>query len=140
MVRGLRKAKAFSLTIFIAITILVAGCAGVSERAKSLDVTTRAYEKGLRWGKFDEARAFKAGPQQFLTNSERRRLQNIHVTGYDLINSSVSPDHSNAILMVRIRYVNDNDAIEKTFIDRQTWHYDQKLQRWQLESPIPSFR
>lgn len=138
MVRGLTKG--FVLAVLVAIITLSTGCAGVSERAKSLDLITRSYEKHLRWGKFEEARAFRAGPQQYLTNRERRRLQNIHVTGYDLINSSVSADQSNAILMVRIRYVNDNDAIERTFIDRQTWHYDQKLNRWVLESPIPSFR
>ena len=138
MARGLTKGIA--LCVVVTVALLSSGCAGISERAKSLDLITRSYEKHLRWGKFEEARAFKAGPQQYLTNSERRRLQNIRVTGYDMLNSSVSADHSTAILMIRIRYVSDEDAIEKTFIDRQKWHYDEASERWFLESPIPSFR
>ncbi len=138
MARGLMKGIAWC--VLATVVILSSGCAGISDRAKSLDLITRSYEKHLRWGKFEEARAFKEGPQQYLTNSERRRLQNIRVTGYDMLNSSVSPDQSTAILMVRIRYVSDEDAIENTFIDRQKWHYDQATQRWFLESPIPSFR
>ena len=138
MARGLTKGIA--LCVVVTVALLSSGCAGISERAKSLDLITRSYEKHLRWGKFEEARAFKAGPQQYLTNSERRRLQNIRVTGYDMLNSSVSADHTTAILMIRIRYVSDEDAIEKTFIDRQKWHYDEASERWFLESPIPSFR
>ena len=116
------------------------GCAGFSDRGKSLDKLTRAYEKHIRWGKFEEARAFQKGPQEFLTDSERRRLQNIRVTGYDMLNSHVSEDQSTAVLMVRIRYFNDEYAIEKTFIDQQKWQFDEEGEHWFLVSPIPSFR
>ena len=116
------------------------GCAGVSERAKSLDTITRAYEKHLRWSKYEEARAFKKGAQTFLTDNERRRLQNIRVTGYDILNTQVSKDQNTAVMMVRIRYFHDEYAIEKTFIDQQQWEYDEKSENWYLTSPIPSFR
>jgi len=138
MASGLTKFMAVCL--MAAVAILSSGCAGFSDRAKSLDLITRAYEKHLRWGKFEEARAFKEGAQQYLTNSERRRLQNIHVTSYDMLDSRVSADQSTAILIVRIRYVNDEYGIEKTFIDQQKWHYDASRERWFLESPIPTFR
>lgn len=133
-------AKNMALLVMLTVAVLTAGCAGVSERAQALDTVTRAYEKHLRWGKFEEARAFRKGAQEYLTDSERRRLQNIRVTGYDMLNSSVSPDQMTAILMVRIRYFHDEYAIEKTFIDQQKWQFDETLGRWFLESPIPSFR
>jgi hypothetical protein len=122
------------------ITLLGTACGGVSERAETLDTITRAYEKHLRWGKFDEAQVFRKGEQHFLTNSERRRLQNIRVTGYDILSTQFSADQSTAEMMVRIRYFNDEYAIEKTFIDRQKWEYDKASGNWFLVTPIPSFR
>ena len=114
-----RKLTRFiALLVIATMTILSSGCAGVSGRAKALDSVTRAYEKHIRWGKFEEARAFVKGPQEYLTNSERKRLQNIRVTGYDMLNSHVAEDHASAVLMVRIRYFHDEYGIENTFIDQ----------------------
>ena len=138
MAKGLIKLTA--LLVIVTVTALSSGCAGFSNRSKSLDQVTRAYEKHIRWGKFEEARAFKKGPQEFLTDSERRRLQNIRVTGYDMLNSHVSEDQSTAVLMIRMRYFHDEYAIEKTFIDQQKWRFDEASERWFLESPIPAFR
>lgn len=133
--------QGMTLLLLAVLSIQMTGCAGgVSQRAKSLDTITRAYEKHLRWGKFEEARAFRKGPQEYLTDHERRRLQNIRVTGYDMLNSSLSEDQSTAILMVRIRYFHDEYAIEKTFIDQQKWQYDEASDRWFLLSAIPAFR
>ena len=133
--------KSIGLLLLLVVSMHLTGCAGsVSQRAKSLDTITRAYEKHLRWGKFEEARAFRKGPQEYLTDHERRRLQNIRVTGYDMLNSSLSEDQSTAILMVRIRYFHDEYAIEKTFIDQQKWQYDENSDRWFLISAIPAFR
>lgn len=138
MARGL--IKLIALLMIVTVTMLSSGCAGISNRAKALDSVTRAYEKHIRWGKFEEARAFVKGPQEFLTNSERKRLQNIRVTGYDMLNSHVSDDQATAVLMVRIRYFHDEYGIENTFIDQQKWHFDEASEHWFLESPIPAFR
>lgn len=119
---------------------LTIACGGVSSKAKSLDTVTRAYEKHIRWGKFEEARAFIKGPQEYLTDSERKRLQNIRVTGYDMLNSSLTPDETKATLMVRIRFFNDEYSIEKTFMDRQVWKFDEASGHWFLDSKIPDFR
>ena len=56
MARGLTRLIA--LLVIAAVTSLSSGCAGISSRAKALDSVTRAYEKHIRWGKFEEARAF----------------------------------------------------------------------------------
>ena len=132
--------KIIAWVALITSMVLTVACGGVSNKAKSLDTVTRAYEKHIRWGKFEEARAFKKGAQEYLTDAERKRLQNIRVTGYDMLNSSLSPDESLATLMVRIRFFNDEYAIEKTFMDRQTWKFDEASGHWFLESKIPDFR
>jgi len=138
MTRGLTRFIA--MCVIAMMTILSSGCAGISSRAKALDSVTRAYEKHIRWGKFEEARAFVKGPQEFLTDNERKRLQNIRITGYDMLNSHVADDQATAVLMVRIRYFHDEYAIEETFIDQQKWKFDAASDHWFLASPIPSFR
>ena len=138
MARGLTRSAA--LLVIVTMTILSSGCAGISSRGKALDSVTRAYEKHIRWGKFEEARAFVKGPQEYLTNNERKRLQNIRITGYDMLNSHVAEDQASAVLMVRIRYFHDEYGIENTFIDQQKWVFDEVSEHWFLGSPIPNFR
>jgi len=130
--------------IFILLTVVItmglSSCSTMSERAKSFNKTIRGYEKAIRWGKFDLAQGFRKGPQQHISETERRRLQNIRITGYEAVNTSVSEDHSTATQLIRIRYYHDEYAVERTIMDQQTWVFDEDSSRWHLDSAVPRFR
>lgn len=114
------------------------GCATTLDKMDSLNRTLRAYEKNIRWAKFDAAYSFhKWAPGEI--PSIPKHLKYIRVTGYDVSGSSFDEKTMTATQTVAIRYYSMETSVEHTLEDKQRWQYDADIKRWQLISPPPTF-
>jgi hypothetical protein len=124
------------------IMLLLAGCASVEERKRSLSFqsTTRAYEGSIRWSDFETAGNFINREKVTEPGPDPELLERIHVTSYQVLSTSIADDGSEAHLLVEIRYYDEQRMSEVRLTDRQTWQYDEQVEAWYLASPLPAFQ
>ncbi|MGD2186528.1 MAG: hypothetical protein PVI71_10390 [Desulfobacterales bacterium] len=124
------------------LVLLMFGCAGfqVEKRRMALfDETTRAYNRAIRWGQFEDAFAFKklAGPNDKLPDFEDYRQ--VRVTDYKVKETIVDESYLKALRIVNIQYYRMTNVTVKNVINRQQWEYDEEENRWYLISELPEF-
>lgn len=122
------------------LALSLGACAAISEneRMTGLDNTLKNYERAIRWADFDAAYGFhRWGDGDDPTPP--KRLGNVRVTQYQLVNSHMATDNLSYTQTVRISYYLLDSPRERQIIDRQRWEYDEKAGRWWLASPPPQF-
>lgn len=135
----MRIINILSLFLIFTTIITLSSCALTPDAVKSLDNTSKAYDKAIRWGNFDYARAMQVKPDN-ISDIERQRLKSIRVTSYKVISSNVSPDYTKAEFLVDIRYYSENSVVERVISDRQRWIYNEMNNSWKLETAFPAFK
>lgn len=116
-----------------------AGCVSSMRKMNRLEDTLRSYETAIRWSDFEAATRFQAPGADGETTVDYERLADVKVTAYEVRESGVSEDKSEATQIVGIQYYDVNTMRQSSVIDRQTWTYDEKRKRWLLKSGLPSF-
>lgn len=128
------KFKLFFLVFSLSILI---SCSTV-DPMQALGHTWRAYERTIRWDDVSGAVHY-LNEDAVSTAKFPKEIKNIKVTGYDVIRKSINDDDMTATQDVKIRYYNVSDLIEKNFVDKQKWQYDDKNNRWYLSSKLIQF-
>ena len=119
--------------------LLLAGCA-TQNRSDTLTTTLTAYGSTLRWGNFQSAALFidpKIRAAHPLSDLDLARYKQVRVTEYDSGSGPVPLDDLDVQQTARISLVNIHTQSERTIIDHQTWHYDEKAKHWWLTSGLP---
>ena len=119
--------------------LLLAGCA-TRERSESLTTTLGAYGSALRWSGFQSAAQFidpKIRAAHPLTQLDIERYRQVRVSEYDDGAGPVPVDDDDVQQTARISVINVHTQVERSIIDHQTWHYDQKNHHWWLTSGLP---
>lgn len=117
---------------------VLTGCSTPGTKADLLDTTLQSYGATIRWGNFEDALSF-IDPETLhahpVTKLDLERYQQVRVAGY-----TEQPVHSNgdeAHQTVEITVSNNYTLSVRSFIDRQTWRYDEKAKRWWLVTGLP---
>lgn len=115
------------------------GCASVKEDAKriALEHTLKSYRQAIRWGYFPAAAGFLSPEQRTELDSER--LENLRVTGYEVVQPGLIGPDDTAVQLVQIEYVIEDRQRLERLSDRQRWRYDPENGAWWLESGLPAF-
>jgi len=128
------------LSILVVLSVLLlAGCA-TKTRSDALTTTLKAYGSALRWGDFQSAAQFidpavlAAHP---LTQLELARYQQVRVSEYDDGAGPVPAGDFDVRQTATISLVNIHTQSERSVVDHQTWHYDEKTKHWWLTSGLP---
>ena len=132
----MRRISSFVLVLSI---LLLAACA-TQERSQSLTSTLSAYAGVLRWGDFASATQFidpKVRAEHPLSDLALARYKQVRVTEYDDGAGPVPVSPTEVQQTVRISLVNIHTQSERSVIDHQTWHYDDKAKHWWLTSGLP---
>ncbi|MBK1722403.1 hypothetical protein CKO23_09110 [Thiocystis violacea] len=119
----------------------IAGCSPVKKdkMAVTLQNATNAYQSALRWGYFENAFGF-VDPAKRQDKDMPEALEDIRLTGYDVVQAPVMKEDSNtALQIVKIEYLHQDRQVVKTLTDRQLWRYDEAEKKWWLESGLPKF-
>jgi hypothetical protein len=125
--------------VVLLITGALNGCGQVKEDAKriALENTLSSYRQAIRWGYFPAAAGFVSPDQR--ADLDTQQLENVQVTGYEVVQSGVISPDDTAVQLVQIAYVlKDRQRLEQ-IADRQRWRYDPTTRAWWLESGLPSF-
>ena len=128
------------LSILVVLSVLLlAGCA-TKTRSDALTTTLKAYGSALRWGDFQSAAQFidpavlAAHP---LTPLELARYRQVRVSEYDDGAGPVPSGDFDVRQTAMISLVNIHTQSERSVVDHQTWHYDEKTKHWWLTSGLP---
>ncbi len=120
--------------------LLLAACA-TQDRSQSLTTTLSAYGGILRWGDFASAVQFidpEVRAKHPLTERDLARYKQVRVTEYNDDAGPVPISKTEVQQTVRISLVNIHTQAERSVIDHQTWHYDEKTKHWWLTSGLPN--
>ncbi|WP_027484867.1 hypothetical protein [Rhodanobacter sp. OR87] len=128
------------LSILVVLSVLLlAGCA-TKARSDALTTTLKAYGSTLRWGDFQSAAQFidpavrAAHP---LTPLQLARYRQVRVSEYDDGAGPVPSGDFDVQQTVLINLVNVHTQSERSVVDHQSWHYDEKAKHWWLTSGLP---
>lgn len=132
------------LIILTLLALILSGCKTLGrmsqkESEKALQITLRGYETTLRWGQPSQAYSFLSKDLQEQTTLPSG-LDNIQVTGYQLLQRPDLVSEKKAAQVVQIRYVFKDRQVEKHLIDKQLWEYDKEKNKWSRINPIPLFK
>lgn len=132
---GLRLALAAAL----AAVLMAGGCGTVKDDAKriGLENTLSSYRQAIRWGQFPAAAGFVAPDAR--SDLDLDALNNIRVTGYDVVRQGIIGPDDTAVQLVQIDYVIEDRQRLERLTDRQRWRYDAAYEAWWLESGLPDF-
>jgi hypothetical protein len=123
------------------LVVAVGGCQTLQERQKqkSLDRTLYQYQGTVRWGYLEQLYGFLQ-PELAKNAIVPNNLENIRVTGYDLLRAPTQVDEHSLTQTVVIRYVFVDRQVEKQLVDRQLWEFDPEKESWSRANPIPDFK
>jgi hypothetical protein len=128
-----------TLSIIALLSVLLAGCA-TQQRTDSLTSTHNAYGSTLRWGDFQSAAQFidpKIRTKHPISPIDLARYKQVRVTEYDNGAGPVPTGEFDVQQTATINLVNIHTQAERSVVDHQTWHYDQKAKHWWLTSGLP---
>jgi hypothetical protein len=126
--------------IVLMLSILLLAACATQERSQSLTSTLSAYGGVLRWGDFASAAQFvdpKLRAEHPLSDLDLARYKQVRVTEYDDGAGPVPISPTEVQQTVKVSLVNIHTQSERTLIDHQTWHYDEKAKHWWLTSGLP---
>ncbi|OOG53913.1 hypothetical protein B0E47_12010 [Rhodanobacter sp. B05] len=128
-------------SILLMLSILLLAACATQERSQSLTSTLSAYGGILRWGDFASATQFidpEVRAKHPLTELDLARYKQVRVTEYNDDAGPVPINPTEVQQTVRISLVNIHTQAERSVIDHQTWHYDEKTKHWWLTSGLPN--
>ena len=128
-------------SILLMLSILLLAACATQERSQSLTSTLSAYGGILRWGDFASAVQFidpEVRAKHPLTELDLARYKQVRVTEYNDDAGPVPISKTEVQQTVRISLVNIHTQAERSVIDHQTWHYDEKTKHWWLTSGLPN--
>jgi hypothetical protein len=115
------------------------GCA-TNQRSDVLTTTLSAYGSAVRWSDFAGASHF-IDPQLLaahpVSKLDFERYQQVQVSGYDAGGGPTPSGTDEVQQTVHIGLINVHTQSERSIVDHQTWHYDEKTKHWWLTSGLP---
>lgn len=118
--------------------LLLPACASDTQ-ARLLNDTLKVYAVIIRWGDWAQAQVMldsEALKKHPVTPLDLERFRQYKVSFYHDGNPVVTKVGEVQVI-AEIGLVNVNTQAERTVIDHQTWHYDEKAKRWLLMSGLP---
>jgi hypothetical protein len=118
--------------------LLCAGCGEMTPHSKTdvLNTTLNAYANALRWGDFEQAMTF-VDPETLkdhpMTALDKERYKQVRVASYSE-RPPVPVAKGEILQIVEIGLVNVNTQTERTIVDRQQWHFDEKSKHWHVSA------
>ncbi|MGX5729368.1 hypothetical protein ACWKWK_02425 [Pseudoxanthomonas beigongshangi] len=128
------------LMLVLMVVAFGAQAAGGRQKGK-LEQAQNAYAAAIRWGDFESAWSFvepayaEAHP---MGEFELRRYEQIQVSGYRDLSSSVEPDDV-VVRLIEVRVINRHTQAERTLRYRERWRWDAGAKRWWLAGGLPDF-
>ena len=136
------KLPVMRLALFIVLLVSLAGCKTVGDYQSGVDLGSvlSKYETMVRWGQLAQTYGFLK-PELAAETSVQTGLENIRVTGYEVVMRPVLLSETTATQTVKISFVLKDRQVERSIMDEQHWVSDeQDARHWWRANPIPEYR
>ncbi len=132
-----------SLSIFVVLGLLVglAGCRSnpMTDVPSDLEARVRTFEDVVRWRPLHKMYAFlKLESDQKIEVQEG--LENIRVTGYEVVEPLNAIDPLRWRQVAEIRYVLTDRQVVRQLVDFQIWETEGEDMAWYRTTPVPVFK
>ena len=136
------KLPLIRLTLSIVMLVSLAGCNKVKSYQSGVDLGSvlSKYETMIRWGQLEQTYGFLE-PELAAKSRLQTGLDNVRITGYQVVMRAVLLDETTATQTVKISFVLKDRQVERSIIDEQQWVSDEEETRhWWRANPIPEYR
>lgn len=136
------KLPVIRLAFSIVLLISLAGCNSVKEYQSGVDLGSvlSKYETMVRWGQLEQTYGFLE-PEAATKTRLQAGLDNVRITGYEVVMRAVLLTETTATQTVKIFFVLKDRQVERSIIDEQQWVSDEEETRhWWRANPIPEYR
>lgn len=126
---------------FVLVAMLLAGCGSVKAIKSENDLSDRirGFENALRWSEFELAEAFRSRSARE-SPTELDALQGVRVVGLTTRELGVDTVTGRASFSTELQYYREDTHRVRTVRYGHYWDYDEELEQWFLDSPLPDFR
>lgn len=128
--------------VWLVLLFVLAGCASGGKQMSGLERAQYDYSAAIRWGDFEGAWTLvdpeykKTHPMSEL---EFARYQQIQVSAYRDLASTVAADNTTAMREIQIGVINKHNMTERSTRYTERWRYDPVAKAWWLTSGLPNF-
>lgn len=128
-----------ALFSIVLLALALGGCGTIEKdkKANAMDAALATYGEAIRWGYFETAYGYVHPDER---EEVPKHLDNIRVTGYEVVQPPIMKDEGNAEQMVRIEYIHRDRQVLRSLSDRQLWRYAKDTNNWWLHSGVPEFK
>lgn len=133
--------RRFLLFLLLAFGLSACQVEGIAERKKAVKLrdTLNRYEVVVRWGALEKAYGFLV-PELNEDVVIPAGLDNIRVTGYDLLGGPSKLSEDRVTQTVRIDYVLQDSQVVRSLADKQIWQWNDEIGDWQRANPVPELK
>ena len=125
--------------LFLVLLIMTVTACGPT-KSNILQSTLWGYGKTVRWGTPQEAMNYIA-PEYLkehpVSKLDLKRFEHVKISRYMEQGVQYSPDGLSLSQTVEISVINIHTQHERSFIDHQTWKWNEESQSWLLWSGLP---
>ncbi|MCB1761576.1 MAG: hypothetical protein KDI27_00350 [Gammaproteobacteria bacterium] len=121
--------------------LLVGGCQTLESKRSNIELENvlNSYHTTIRWDRPEKAYLFLK-PAHFAGERLPAGLDNVRVTGYEVIQPPAPVSDGVVAQTVRISYVLEDRQIERNLLDQQLWEYQTESRIWYRINPIPAYQ
>jgi hypothetical protein len=126
----------------VVLSLLVAGCASVTEMKKmdKFEQASHAYELAIRWSDFEMASSFIKNQEDPNLAAQIKHLNQYQVTSYEVRRFLPSAEKSQVLVFADVQFFKKDGLIVKNYTDRQLWQFDPDKEGWFLISGLPDLK
>ena len=131
------------ITYFLVLVVIVviSACSTfkVRETMEALENAITNYNVALRWGMHKEAYNYHYSSDGKQYPVDLSLLEEISVTGIEVTEKIVNPEHTEAFVEATISYYFKSEGNIKKINLNQKWWLNKNLNQWFIDQPFPKF-
>lgn len=109
------------------------------KKVNDLEATITNYGVALRWAEHRTLYDFYVSPNGTQPPADLDRLQEISVTGLEVIEKTLNEDETEANVKTIVKYyIKDQGSVKELKLD-QNWWYSEANKRWFIDGEFPKF-
>jgi hypothetical protein len=130
-----------SVALVCLLLVGIGGCRSLrgSDLPDTLDARVLTFEDVVRWGDLNKMYAFQRLPDGAARVEPQKHLDNVRVTGYELVEPINQVEPLRWRQAARIDYVLTDRQVVRQLVDFQVWESDDEGETWYRTTPVPVF-
>ena len=111
----------------------------VRETLSALEDSITNYNVALRWGMYKDAYSYHYSPDGKQPPAKLDGLEEISVTGAEIIEKTINAEHTEAYVESVITYFLKTQGTIKKIKLNQRWWLNEQYKQWFVDHPFPEF-